>query len=491
MSWSAHSRPDLRNAGSCPNALATGETLAATMRYQNCVLRTATTALKLQKNAVKIQKQDKVSLELHVNIMLLRFAVANSLSIRDEVELSFLAAPLKERSEQVIPSKYSKHGVLPVVALYGANASGKSNLLAALALFRSMVLRSFKESDGEPELPHRPFLLDDESKDKESSFVLDFVMEESRYQYGVVYGAKRVEEEWLYAFPSKIKQVLFSRNAKEAEEYYFGRNFHGKNRQIQSITRPHVLFLSAAATSGHPLLAKISSFFEESLVIRMASSTTNPDSLARSLEKDSTIGKDVVRYLSLADTGIADFRIATQKMPDEMKVELKELFAVINKLNASSGKTASPDQAELKNLELGHTSADGKIRYIDFGNESLGTRHLLTILPPVLNALRKGSTLVLDEITTSLHTLLAQKLVGVFQDRELNPQGAQLVFSTHDTNLLAPGILRRDEIWFAEKSTAGVSIFFPLTDIETKNTDNIERGYVQGRFGAIPFVRFD
>ena len=133
-------------------------------------------------------------------------------------------------------------------------------------------------------------------------------------------------------------------------------------------------------------------------------------------------------------------------------------------------------------------SSDNKVRFLDFGDESLGTQYLLGLLPSMLKALRSGATLVLDEITTGLHTLLARQLVTVFQNRTVNKLGAQLVFSTHDTNLLSPGVLRRDEIWFAEKNRDGATVVYPLTDVKTKNTDNIERGYIQGRFGGIPFL---
>lgn len=419
--------------------------------------------------------------------MLLRFSVANYLSIREEAELSFIATAFKDDVGHLIATRYSKYGVLPVVALYGANASGKSNILDALGFLRSLVMNSFKRA--EDTMLHRPFLLDEDSAAQPSTFILDFIMEDVRYQYGVMQSKQRVHEEWLYTFPKQIKQVLFSRSDTEQTEYYFGRSFAGSNRQIQSITRPTALFLSAGATSGHPLLTRISDYF--ATAIRMRSQVSAPlDEVAKSLEQDAALQKEVVAYLAKADTGIADMKISTESMPEDIKQDLTHFYAALSKLTNLKVPQRNTQEEVMRKVELGHSSADGKVRYLRFEDESLGTKHLFAILPQVFTTLKNGTILVLDEITTSLHTLLARQLVSIFQDPLTNPKGAQLVFSTHDTNLLSPGLLRRDEVWFAEKSSDGRSVYFPLSDIKTKNTDNIERGYVQGRFGAIPFLRF-
>lgn len=318
-------------------------------------------------------------------------------------------------------------------------------------------------------MPHRPFLLDDESQFQPSSFVVDFVLNDVRYQYGVSQSTEGVHEEWLYAFPKLIRQVLFARNMDETDGFYFGRSFSG-GRQIQSVTPKNALFLSAGHASDHPLLVQIFDFFEKGLNFRMSEPGKASSDIFTRLETDEELAKDVVRYLGLADVVITEMRVKKTEMPEDTTQ------GGLNRLD------------EIRTLELGHKTKDGTIKYLDISDESLGTRHLCDILPSVLLALRYGGILVLDEITTSLHTLLARKIVSVFQNQKLNTHGAQLVFSTHDTNLLAPGILRRDQVWFTEKSAAGDTLLFPLTDIKTKNTDNIEKGYIQGRFGAIPFV---
>jgi hypothetical protein len=416
--------------------------------------------------------------------MLLKFSARNYLSLRDETEVSFVAAPLKELSDCLISSPYTDHGVLPVIALYGANASGKSNTLLALSFIRRFILTSFKR---DADIPVRPFLLDDRSIRDSSHFVVDFVNEGIRYQFGAELTRQQVIREWLYQYPKKTRQVLYERTG---DEFKFGRALSGSNRQIQSITRSNSLFLSAAATSAHPLLAPISEFFRTKLILKLTTSMGGDESTAVELEQDSDLRSEVVRYLSLADTGVADIRIKRTPIPEETRGNLAEFLGVLKKVVGEPPPEVNlpSDEFNIK-IELGHASGDEQVRFLEFSDESLGTRYLLKLLPPMLKALKSGSVLVLDEITTSLHTLLARQLTSLFHDKRINKTGAQLIFSTHDTNLLAPGLLRRDEIWFAEKGRDGATVVFPLTDIRTKNTDNIERGYIQGRFGAIPFIQ--
>jgi len=418
--------------------------------------------------------------------MLLRFATANFLSLRDEAEITFVAAALKEHSVALIPSPYAPHGVVPVLALYGANASGKSNTLHALSFLRWFVLNSFARAD-EAATSRKPFLLDDESAQKPSRFEIDFVLDGLRYQFGMAVNTTVIVSEWLYQYPKKTRQVLFER---DAQTFKFGRALTGSNKQIQSITRPNALFLSAAATSGHPELTRVRDFFRDKLLIRLADQTIGAQT-AKELEDDESLRAEVVKYLALADTGIAELRIEHEPIPDRIRAGMTELETALKKIFPERGEIElkSPGRDEFnRTVRLGHASSDNKVRFLDFGDESLGTQYLLGLLPSMLKALRSGATLVLDEITTGLHTLLARQLVTVFQNRTVNKLGAQLVFSTHDTNLLSPGVLRRDEIWFAEKNRDGATVVYPLTDVKTKNTDNIERGYIQGRFGGIPFL---
>ena len=420
--------------------------------------------------------------------MILKFQVTNHRSIRATAEISFVATSLKEQSESLVPCSYTKHGVLPVLALYGANASGKSNLLDGMAFFRHTILRSFVDGDTESGMAQRPFLLDDESRKLASTYIVDFVLDAVRHQYGFAINSERVVEEWLYQFPKQARQILFYRKAGEETEFFFGRNLKGKNREVEAITRNNTLFLSAAMKAGHPELSAIVAFFRNAMQFYLDPSAVPANLLGRTLVKDTELKSEVSRYLTIADTGIKDISIKEESTSVDDQAMAGIIFATLKEFNKLEESQIFHAPEHRFQLILGHESEDGKTRPLNFEAESFGTQYLLTILIPMLKALNGGKLLVLDE-TTSLHTLLARKLVTLFMDQKINTKGAQLLFSTHDTNLLAPGLLRRDQIWFAEKSAnTGETEIFPLNDIKTKNTDNIERGYIQGRFGGIPFI---
>lgn len=414
--------------------------------------------------------------------MLLRFTFENFMSIRDETEISLMGTAIKDRQDDVLETRYSRHGVLPTLALYGANASGKSNALHALRTFRRLVLQSFGKA--EERLFYKPFALDDENSLKPTKFVLDFVNGDTRYQYGVVYDKEFVHQEWLYAYPKQIQLILFVRDKDASPEYHFGRSLSGNNKAVQAVTRPNTLFLSAAHASGHVLLDEIFTFIREK--IQFGSTSRPAEDIFEELHGNVDLKQRTEELLCWADTGVANIQI--QKQPTKITDSLTELYGILSKITGSEGIQPPTTQFVGK---LCHTASGGKIKPLELEDESWGTRQLLTLLPAVLTSLTEGTTLVLDEITTSLHTLLSRRLVSLFVSRKTNPNGAQLLFTTHDTNLLADRLLRRDEIWFAEKSPEGTSTIYPLTDISTKNTDNLEKGYIQGRFGAIPYLKRD
>lgn len=415
--------------------------------------------------------------------MLLRFVVENFMSIRDETELSLVASALKDRKDSTLPSRYAKHGVLPVLSLYGPNASGKSTLLRALWTLRNHVVGSFRREQEPDQFPHKPFLLDSQSRERPTRYELDFIFDGIRFQFGLIHDEKKVLREWLYAFPKQLQQVLYSRESDEVDHFYFGRMLQGNNKAVQSITRSNSLFISAASQAGHPVLSKIYGYFQESINF-VPGTPLGANRVLERLNQDTDLKKKTEDFLRWADTGVASMEINEEAVPDDPN--LAEFFKAISKYVGDEDFKAPTSRLV---ATLGHLGEQGAILPLNFSDESHGTTHLFQLLPSVLDALRTGSTLVLDEITTSLHTLLSSRLIRLFTDPETNPHAAQLMFSTHDTNLLSDQLLRRDEIWFTEKSAEGVTTVFPLTDIRTKNSDNIERGYLQGRFGAVPLLR--
>jgi AAA15 family ATPase/GTPase len=417
--------------------------------------------------------------------MILFFRASNFLSLRDEVAVSLVAAPLKEQRDALIDCSYTNHGIVPVIALYGANASGKSNTLQILSFLRWIVKRSFTTADN-PGTGIRHFALDGGSSKNTSEVEIGFVHEGVRYEFGVRLTKDEIVSEWLYQYPNKVRQTLYVR---DSGEYKFGRALAGANRQIQSITKKNVLFLSAAHASGHAQLTKVFVFFDSKIILRFSDDIDPSFEELMGLDADKNLQDKVVSYLRKADTGISSLKIERKPLSESTKEGVNSLFDILKKYSGEDIPDAVlPYREESISIRLGHLGVDKKIKYLDISSESQGTRYLLKLVPLMIFALEQGATLVLDEITTSLHTLLARELVIAFNNPKINSKGAQLIFTTHDTNLLQPGLLRRDEVWFAEKSREGVTSVFPLTDIKTKNTDNIEKGYVHGRFGAVPYI---
>lgn len=413
--------------------------------------------------------------------MLLRFAVTNWRSIRDRQELSLVASTLKDE-ELVKPFEVPglTERVLPAAAIYGANASGKSNLILALRFFRWFVLNSHSRKPGS-RIPIEPFRLSQQAP--ESTFEIDFIHLNTRYEYHLSLAAEKVTKEHLYAYPSKRRQVWFERSE---QQFSFGKSLRGKNATIQELTRPDSVFLSSAASLNHEQLTEVLAYFRDCMLMY---EELPPFAFGKyeKYARDSSARQRIVDFLKAADVGIEDVSSSDTERDESIQRMMKDMMAVF--------KTHMPDVPEEAllppnappRLSFTHRSSQGLIQ-LSLENESRGTRNFLNMLPPVLEALDSGSTLIVDEIDTSLHPLLAKKLVLLFQQSSSNRGNAQIIFTTHDTNLLARDLLRRDQVWFTEKDRDGSTTLYPLSDIKTRKGDNIEKGYLEGRYGAVPYL---
>ena len=419
--------------------------------------------------------------------MLLRFGVSNFLSFKEYQELSLVASTLKDEPDYLLSSDCLKEKTLPCIAIYGANASGKSNLLKAFAFFRSSILQSHFTGTPDSKIPRTPFLLDSSILPEPSAFDCDFILNGVRYHYGFSLNDNEIVEEWLYSYPERRRNILFQRNINEDEPYYFGRQLKGPNKAIAKLTRKNSLFLSAATQNNHEILAPIYKYFSSNFRFRFDYEPANPHFLAKYLEETS-IKEKLIDFLKLADVGIVDSKIEEVEMDDKFKKFTNELNSILRKFIEDGEKIEFPEQENLKQLKLGHSTKDGKSKFLNFEDESLGTLCLLSLMGPILNSLEGAKTILVDEIDSSIHPLLVKKIIQLFGNQESNPNGAQLIFTTHDTNLLCCDVLRRDEIWFTEKSDSGASQLNSLTDIKTRSNDNLQKGYLQGRYGAIPFL---
>ena len=416
--------------------------------------------------------------------MLVQFRIENHRSIRDEQTLSLVAAGDRADARLILADRLGE-SLLPAVALYGANASGKTNVLHALAFMCSAVLDSHRRWEPGTDTPREGFALSDRGVEA-SLFEVDIVLDTVRYRYGFVLGSGGVHEEWSTAWPNGRKQTWFER---EGETIKFGKNFSGENETIQRITRANSLFLSAAAQNNHTQALRVYQWFADAgfefrrtpvpdLSGRRAAEIESlfSDSRQKELFGDDDTRRShresIVRLLKAADLGIQDIKLRANTHGN---------------YRMRPGEGTGRGRFELAFL---HQSSDGGGVWLPLEAESSGTVTLLNMAVRIVDILARGALLCVDELEASLHPMLALELLRLFQDRAHNPSGAQLVFTTHDSNLLGNVLgdppLRRDQIWFTEKDADGATHLYPLTDFHPRKEENLERGYLQGRYGAIP-----
>ena len=430
-----------------------------------------------------------------MHFMLLRFRFSNFRSFRDEQELSLIASGLSDGTDNAIRSPGLDEGILPAAVIYGANASGKSNALRALQFLAIAVQSSYRAWSPDGPIPRQPFVFDDQSAHAPSRFVVDFLIEGTRHQYGAVFDSNTVLEEWLYVYPRDKKQTWFAR--LRGKPMSFSGKMPGENRSIEALTRKNSLFLSTAAQSNHEKLLPVYRWFSQNLFFAASNSfdLRGPVEPCRNDETRQRIS-ELVR---VADLGITELRIEQQASLRNRRALMSgepDLKDQVQRWIESTAVSAPPhafEQAlgsESEELWVIHKgiSASALFTLLD---ESAGTRAYLSLLGPVVQALTTGATLCVDDLDASLHPLLAAELIRMFTSVSRNPKGAQLIFNTHDTNLLSRDLLRRDQIWFAEKDDEGASHLYPLTDFKPRKEENLERGYLQGRYGAIPFLNSD
>ncbi len=417
--------------------------------------------------------------------MLLRFSVSNFGSLRDEQELSMVASALRDDDRGLIDVPELKSvRVLPSVVIYGANASGKSNVLRALSHMKDLVRNSHREGEHGSPISLKPFLLDPSYSSKPTTFGIEFVWNGARYAYSFEATGSQFTEEALHVWRGGPVTLLFER---QGQTFKFGRSLKGRNKIIEALTRSNSLFLSAAAQNNHEELTGIAEFFN-SIAFDLAAPMTAAlisGRLAREGVDEKLLG-----FLHEIDTGITTTRI------DEAPLEQSDIEFRESLIGAFQKLLRGPPPLELKSsvmepmrtIRLGHQTTDGQTVFLDMRDESAGTVQLLHILGPIFHALETGRIAVFDEFGSRLHTHASEIILGLFASKETNPKGAQLIVATHDTNLLNARGLRRDQVWFTEKDKAGATHLYPLTDIETRKDDNLEKGYLQGRYGAIPFA---
>jgi AAA15 family ATPase/GTPase len=414
--------------------------------------------------------------------MLIDFTAQNFRSLRDPATLSFVAgADASHRKTHCLATDLkSAPWVVRGAAIYGANAGGKSNLIFALATMSNMVRQSTNMTDAQFGECYTPFRLNNEMTRTPTEFEVNLLLSGVRYEYGFSYDGQRIRAEWLTVYRTGKGQQWFDRewDEKSGEDLWgsFSSHFTGPKETWRKATRPKALFLTTAVQLNSELLKPLFDWFTDGLlVLNVFGQTPFAYTLQRLDEPD--FKKRVLEVLRAADIHLADIR-----------VEKKSGQQINLAFEPGKPPTLLTREGEIPLVTFGHRAEGGKTEYFDGRYESLGTQRLLHCIGPILDAIERGKLLVIDDVDASLHPMVTRFIVGLFHDPNVSKSAAQLWITTHDTSLLDTDIMRRDQFWFVDKDERQASILVPLTDFSPRRNEALERGYLRGRYGGLPFI---
>jgi uncharacterized protein len=416
--------------------------------------------------------------------MLIEFRLKNFRSFREEAVLSFVASTAHKENHLThmvdIPKDvpFKVPGILKSAAVYGANASGKSNLIRALQLMRGIVVESAGFQPNQ-KLNIQPFALDDKSKNLPSEMEVTFLKGGVRYQYGFTVNADRILSEWLLVYRTSKPQTWFRREHRPDnplhDHYVFGTGLQGQRQVWQRATRNNSLFLSMAVQLNSDQLRPVFDWISSLVVLENGGHPIFEHTVDYILKNTQNHVHSLMRS--------AD--IAISKIDIEARPTQRAGF----KIDFATGKMEQiPPEAQELNFPLFKHEAPRGSAVFELSDESEGTQRLFAMAGPLFEIFEAGRLIWVDELDRSLHTLLVRQLVDMFHNPQINTGGAQLLFTTHDTSLLSADILRRDQIWFMEKTSEQDSQLYPLTNFSARKDEAFEKGYLTGRYGAIPIL---
>ena len=430
---------------------------------------------------------------------LLSFTVRNVRSYWNEATLSLLGTRLSDAEvvrELTIARSSSPVSVLPAAGIFGANASGKSTILRAMADMRWFVLHSFRR-DQETSLPRHSFLLRGKGAERPSSFAIDLILDGVRWQYGFEISDHEVLDEYAYHYPRGRQALVFRRNGDNREPS-FGPALRSSGRSLARLVRKNALLLSVAGAAADgsgdkrpdivTLIGPLFNWFRRNLGLMESENRDNRITYtAKRLEvpkADAQIGA----LLQAADLGVT--RIERLPIDPEVAERMERALRILNGLEeeTKSGQEVRFLPNDL--VRLHHMGAEGPVP-VEPEYESQGTLAWVGMLGPMLDSIRRGSVLLVDELDGSLHPHLVQRFVQLFQSRKTNPWCAQLIFNAHDPTILGDSFqhpLGRDQIWLTEKNADGETTLYSMAEFQPKRDEAVARRYLQGRYGGVPVL---
>lgn len=406
--------------------------------------------------------------------MLLQFSIKNFRTFKDKATLSLIASnydkDTREHENIVINGSFGLR-LLKSAVIYGANASGKSKLLDAFAFMRYFVINSSKESQKGEAIKIEPFRLDQSSKNEPTEFEVIFIHNKVLFRYGFEVTKERIISEWLFYKPKTKEIELFYREGNEYKIH--NRNFSKGDTVVkEGLVRDNALLISVAAQFNEKSAIEVLEWFEKNRVISGLYDAEYRDNTVNKLSNKSNKNR-VLKFLKAADIGIEDLEILTINSGQFKESPFSTVLIIKNTYEDKNKIGTTPFFLSL--------------------DESEGTRKYFYILGPVIDALEDGGILIVDELDSKLHPNLVCKIVALFNSKEFNKNNAQLIFNTHDTNLLSSGLFRRDQIWFTNKNKYGEAKLYSLADFksdEVRKTEPFEDNYINGKYGAVPFLGF-
>jgi predicted ATP-dependent endonuclease of OLD family len=367
-----------------------------------------------------------------------------------------LAGSDASHKESLIPLPQSKRELLPTSVLYGANASGKSSILMALQLMQAMVAGEHAQPLKDKPLPFYPFAFVEDNVPAPTEFAVQYFYNGVKYAYGYTYNASEIISEYLYHWPNGRQALIFERDKIEGFKCADNKN---EQNTLVNRTPSNRLYLVSSNEWNLPQTEQAYRWFVDKLTKNDAQNTPDETALVFKRSKNDELRRRVLTELLTADLGIADIGVSNASA---------DLDAII--------------------ISVVHKIGSGEKYNLPFHIESNGTQRFFSRIGPWIAALQEGSVLLIDEMENNLHPLLTKRLVEMIQDPNINTKHTQLIFTTHDMQFLDLKLLRRDQIWFTEKDEKTLSSsLYMLSEYNVRKDENVQKGYLQGRYGAVPF----
>ena len=408
--------------------------------------------------------------------MLIQFSFKNFKSFKNDTLLDLTASPVKEHPYNLI-QKENGDKYLKVLAIFGANASGKSNVIEAFSFMRSFVVNSLSFGSDEDKhqkktIPIKSFIIEDLHKKNPSEFEVFFNYKNIEYQYGFIVERDKILAEWLYSKTPKRKlfETLFERSENK---FKFGKNMSSAVK-FQDSVEDKTLFLSLTAKTKINISKNVYNWFLEHFVVDFGDIEFEHHysrAIPTEMIENEDYKKKLENFLIAIDTGIVGLRFEKNGLKNDEQEESYHIYS--------------------KHL----VNENGDIKEISFSEESSGTQKMFSLFGFFYDALQNGYTLFIDELNAKLHPILVRYIINLFHDPVSNKNNAQLIFTTHDLYNLTRDIFRRDEIWFTEKDHLGISKLFPLVEFKLEDDTKVRsdatynKDYVSGRYGAIPLLK--